>query len=481
MMRLPGVAFLLLVGLLSMPPVMNAQTIDRDVFLDRLKRVHPLFEKERLTAQIESEERNSLQGSEDWTAFSSLFYSHEEPTITFTGPEKTDAVSFDGGLERAFWRTGGRLSASYSTSLATVELGPAFGDFPIPDPIYQNQFAVTYTHPLMRNKGGLLDRLQYDLKKYDVDFSEVLSFENREDFLANVSQQFLDWVYLTEQKRIVRGRLKLSEEEYERTEKKREAHLVDQADVIRAEDAVRFWKQNLVLVESQWKSLQAELAVLSMNDDLYGLFPEFPLYEREALPPLDEAISRLKEDSRLINALEIRLEQLRYSLGGFENTLKPDLSLVAQFNIKNAVDDADDGYLNSWELTRPDALVGLQFSVPLGNRTIKRQITKTDLQIEQLEKELEDLTLSLVAALTEVHIQIGELEKVLALNREQIESARLRTNEELDLYNQGRGELTFVIQSRDNEQNAKLTYAQNALTYQKLVVAYSALMDQLYQ
>lgn len=34
--------------------------------------------------------------------------------------------------------------------------------------------------------------------------------------------------------------------------------------------------------------------------------------------------------------------------------------------------------------------------------------------------------------------------------------------------------------SRDNEESAKLTYAENALNYQKLWVQYQALMDELY-
>jgi outer membrane protein TolC len=69
---------------------------------------------------------------------------------------------------------------------------------------------------------------------------------------------------------------------------------------------------------------------------------------------------------------------------------------------------------------------------------------------------------------------------VLELNAGQIKSAREKTKEELKLYNQGRGDLTFVIQSRNNEENAKLTLAGNALTYHKMVLEYRALMDQVF-
>ena len=245
--------------------------------------------------------------------------------------------------------------------------------------------------------------------------------------------------------------------------------------MIRTEDAVRIAKQNQVFVESQWNALQAELAVFSQNDELYHVGPEFDLYQVEELMPLEEAISQLKENSRLIRTVGIRLDQLEYARKGVEETLKPELSVVAQFNLKNA----DEGLGGSLKMDKPDAVVGVQFGFPLEHRTARCQIAKTDLQRAQLEKQMEALTLTLTSTLTSLHIQIRELENVLALNREQIESAKERTKEELKLYNQGRGELTFVIQSRDNEENAKLTYARNALTYHKLIVEIRALMDQL--
>jgi hypothetical protein len=77
--------------------------------------------------------------------------------------------------------------------------------------------------------------------------------------------------------------------------------------------------------------------------------------------------------------------------------------------------------------------------------------------------------------------QASQLETVLQLNQEQIESAERRTAEELKLYDQGRGELTFVIQSQDSEQAARLTYAVNALTYHKLLLQLQEITDQLHE
>jgi outer membrane protein TolC len=450
----------------------QVEAVTQEEFLDQLRRTHPLFEKEELTAQIEREAQKAYQGAEDWNIFSSVGFSHEEPAIAISGPERTDAISLSGGIERLFWRTGGRLSASFSSGWSDIGIDPFFG---FPESFYGNQVGITYAHPLLKDKDGFLDRLEYELKRFDIDFAEVQALENQEEFLAGSATRFLDWVFLTEQRRIVAERLRLSEEELARTERKREANLVDEVDVIRAEDAVRIGKQNQVLVESQWKATQAELAVLSQDDGLYGATPVFDLYEVERLPPIDEAISRWHERSRLIKVLDIRLKQLEYARRGFVETSRPDMWLVAQLNTKNT----DKSFGESFKMDKPDAAVSLQFSLPWENRAARSQIAETDLQVAKIEKQLDEITLGIESALTNLYIQLKEMEGVLGLNREQIESAKRKTEEEVNLYNQGRGDLTFVIQSRDNEQNAKLTYALNALTYHKLLIEYRALLDEL--
>ncbi|MCH8289030.1 MAG: TolC family protein, partial [Candidatus Marinimicrobia bacterium] len=121
----------------------------------------------------------------------------------------------------------------------------------------------------------------------------------------------------------------------------------------------------------------------------------------------------------------------------------------------------------------------LQFSVPLGNNSAKSNINRTDVQISQLRSQVKEVVIGLTSIVSNLHTQMTEMEKVLQLNVEQINSSKEKTKEELKLYNQGRGDLTFVIQSRDNEQNAKLLYAVNAFTYHTLFIQYRSLTDQL--
>ncbi len=451
---------------------LHAQTITQESFLEKLKKNHPLFEKESLAVEVEREAQNSIAGSQDWLMFSSMNLSSETPAIVFSGPERIDILSLHGGIQKQFWNTGGRLTASFTGSRAEIDIDPLFG---FPDGFYQNELAMTYSHPLLKNKRGFLDRLVHDLKQYDIDFTEIIALENQENFLAGSASKFLNWVFLSEQQNIFSEQLKLSKEELANVRRKRNANLVDEVDVIRAEDAVLIYKQSLMLAASRGKAVQAELAVLSRDTDLYNLSPEKDIYALTTLSSLDQETAQLKQNSRLLKSLQIRLEQIELRQRGFEETEKADLSLVAQLNLRSF----DTALGESMVLDKPDAVVGLQYSLPLGNRTAKADVQRTEIQMKQIAKQIEEITLDLESAVTNVYTQLQELQKVLSLNQEQIESAKRKTEEELKLYNQGRGQLTFVIQSRDSEQNAKLTYAQNALSYHRLLLSYRAFLDEL--
>lgn len=472
MLRIKSITIQLLV-IMFLGSIVKSETISQDVFLNRLKETHPIFEKEELTSQIEQKRRDSYLGSQDWNFQSSIFYSHDEPSFAVAGPEKTDAILINGGLRKAYWSTGGRLSASYSSTYTNLTSDPFLG---LPDSYFENQFVLSYSHPLFRNKGGTLDRLQFDLSEFDINLSKVIAIENEELFLAKSVDKFLDWVLLVEQHKIIVERLKLSEEELKRTRDKRASNLIDIVDVIRAEDAVRVANQNLLLIESQIKGLRSELAVLLQDSSINMMTPEYELYNSEKLPSVSDAISQMRENSRLLNTLLIRIEQQKVLRAGFEEQSKTDLSLIVQAGLKSS----ETSFGSSLVTDIPEVRVGLQIGFPFENRTAKANIAQTDLQLLKLEKQTDELEIELSSAVANLITQAIQLENVLKLNQEQINSAKRKTEEELKLYNQGRGELTFVIQSRDSEQAAKLNYAINASTYHKLLLQFKELTDQLH-
>jgi outer membrane protein TolC len=460
-----------------------SQTITLEDFLHRIQETHPFFEKESLSVEIENMAQQALLGDEDWNLSGTSFFTHQKLLASSSfSPDRLDILGAEATAERALWRTGGRFSLSWSSQFSDQKVADIIIPFPAgnmvvptgPSEFYQHRVYANYTQPLLQNYRGKLDRLEYELSDYDIDFTEVQILENQEVFLVNLADRFVDWVLLTEQRRIADERTRLAEEELERTVQKRKSYLVDQIDVLRAEDAVRIAEQNVVLIESQWKALRAELSVLCQSEELCQKSPEFDLYRAEELPSPEEARLQLREQSRILNTLGIRMDQLLYLRGGYEEQGRPQLYL----NLGAGLQGGDDEFADALKLDKPDMSVSLVFQYPLENHTALANVAKTKLEIDKLDREIENISLDLESGVVNLLILIHELEKVLQLNQEQIESARAKTEEELNLYNQGRGDLTFVIMSRDNEQAAKLTYAQNAASYQKLLLQYRALMDE---
>ncbi len=458
-----------------------SQTITLDDFLAKVQEDHPFFTREALSSDIEKKNEVRFLGNQDWLFSTAPFLRHQEPleTSPFV-PKKIDTFGFTVGAERAIWKTGGRFSLSWSTDFTDQETRdiviPGIVTIPSgPARFYQHGVFAAYSHPLLKNRNGSLDRLSYELIRYNVESTELRSMENREDFLLDIGLRFLDWVLFGEQIRIARERLRLAEEQLEQSERRWRANLVDKVDLLRAEDAVRIAEQNVLLLESRWKAKQAELAIIAQSEEIYSLEPVYDLYATKDLPPVEEEVLKLSSRARSLRALDTAKEQLAHQRSGFMNAARPQLDV----SINAGLIEGNNSFGESLTLGKPDFIIGLQLIYPLGNRTAKADIDKVDLQIRQIMDDFQTVKLDLESATRNLYIQIEELVKVLALNREQIESARKKTEEELKLYNQGRSQLTFVIQSRDNEENSKLFYAENAALYHKLLLQYSALTDEL--
>lgn len=466
------------------PLVLEAQFITLPDLIESVQKTHPFFTKESLSSEIGIKTQQGYLGMQDWVIRSSPYYTYQEPANSGLGvPTKLHNASADITVEKILWNTGGRFSVSWTTSyndqtVADIVIPMPTGDIVIPvgpSKFYSNRAYLTYTQPLLQNLGGKLDRLDYELSAYTVEILKLHAQENQEEFILGLADLYLDWVLFTEQQRIARERLELSKEQLQQIKRKRAAYLVDNIDVLRAEDAVRIGEQSIVLIESQLEAKRAELAVFAQSERLYNDQPMFEIYKIDTLPGPDEAVMAIKENSKILQALRTRREQLTYLIDGYEETRRPQLFLSVGAGLQGGHEE----FAESFELDKPDFLVALDFRYPLGNRRAKSDVSKSELEKRQLTEDIRNIELEFEAGVRNLLILIRKMEEVLMLSKEQIESAKARTQEEIRLYNQGRNLLAIVIQSRDNEEQAKLTYAQNAATYHKLILQYRALMDEL--
>jgi len=236
-------------------------------FLESVEQNHPFFVKESLSTAIQIKEHERYLGAQDWSIKSSPYYIHQKPLGSSAfSPEQIDKVGGNIAIEKALWSTGGKVSVSWISDYTdqnipdmVIPFSPNDIVIPAgPSKIYTNKLYLTYSQPLLQNFGGKLDRLNYELSQYNIDFTEIQVLENQEGFVLDLGMNFLGWTLLSEQKRIANERLNLAQEQLQQTRRKRQANLVDKVDVLRVEDAARIAKQNIVLIEFQFKSKQAE-------------------------------------------------------------------------------------------------------------------------------------------------------------------------------------------------------------------------------
>jgi len=467
------------------PVSIYAETITLERYLSVVRERHPFFKKEALSTDIEKQRQSGLLGDEDWVLRATPRYTHQEQAREAIGlPSEEQATNIETTLERKLWQTGGRVGLSYRYDFSDQQLEDLviedLGIGPIVIPVgpgkfYENSVILSYTQPLLRNAGGLLDRLGYELQGYTVGITAFVTQENQESFLKEVGIRFIDWALLSEERRITAGRLRLAEKELQRSRRKLRANLVDRVDVLRAKDAVLSTETNVSRVEARWKAKQAEIAALAQESRLYQMAPEYDLYSTVALPPIEQAVAQMKHTARILQALQVQASQLAHQRDGLKNAARPQLDLRLSGARKGGAESSGDAQ----DFDKTDYQVALEFRYPLRNRSARADVRATELERQQVVEELRSQTVNLEADVRNVLVQLKKLERTLALNREQINIGRAKTREEERLHNQGRTELTFVIQSRDSEAIARLAYARTAADYHKLLLEYRALMDQL--
>ena len=457
----------------------SSQTITIDQYLDRVKRTHPFFVAQALQVDIETWGRDRYLGLLDWRLSADAAIAYQQP-IQSNAFTPTEAFGFTAGagLERLFWGNGSRFSANISTIVTEQDLpGIEFGGQQIPtgpSTFYENTLFLRYVLPLMQNRGGQLDRLEYELSDFNVQAAQVEVLENQEEFLFDAGNRFIDWALTLEQIDILQRRRDYEQEQLDRTKRRQQANLADEVDILRGQDAIKTAEEALIFSRSAFDARRAELATIAQDPDMYGASPEFDIYALQSMPSIEDAVARL-DNHRIIRVLRTRKDQIRKQRDGLDQLAKAQLNLNLQAGLQNG----KTSFFEAWTLSDPNIAVGADYLFPLKNRTAKADLTRNEFQLRQIDKDIESAKLDLESRLRAVLIAIRELENVLVVNQERIETALERTREEERLYDQGRNELQFVIQSRDSVAIAMLSYAANAADYQRLVLQYQALMNEL--
>ena len=453
--------------------------ITMDEFLEIIKDEHPLLKRVEFGEQIIEAEREGLTGQEEWNISANGGVNRYSVTGTqqSSGMENSTTFSLGGGASRLFWNTGGMISGD--VTLSGLALGYA------DDPIYSsfdksawdNSIYVTYVQPLMKNFKGVLNRLPYEMKQIEIEQEKLEVTETVESFMAENATYFIEWVYYLAVSDILDERLELAKESLAQNRNKYSRNIIDEVDVLRAESSVKSVELSISMNNASLKSLLKILETITGIEDLGSYIPVYDLYETHQIGSVDEVYSRFESESRTLGSLNQSIDLLEMTRNLNKENAKRDLSLTARAGIKDYDGDFSDAIL----MDKADLSVNLVYDFPVGNKSAEADIQRTELLIMELQAQIEETKLEFNATISSLMSQIADIEQIIEINRQQIELAKKQTKEELVLYERGQSDFSFVIQSRDSEENAKLALAQNALSYQKLYLQLLSIIDEFYE
>lgn len=484
----PSLLSILLAGLLIAPvagAADDAPPIDLDSFLAAVRSTHPLFPAEDLAPRIESARREELGSARDWRLGARGGWTYREPISTSTfAPRWTEVFDLNSSVERAVWATGGRFAVEW-TSRWTEQQLPSIE---VPSPqgfqsietgagtLFRTGLSLRFSQPLLRNRGGTLDRLEYDAAEYGIDVAGLQARERQEAFLLELGSMFVGWAQWHRLRDVAADRVDVAEEQLDLVRDLRESNLVDRVDVLRAEESLAAARRGLSTVEAELRGQRAALAELAQIEDLTRRTPSIALTDTVALDDLQTVLAELRGRARRLQVVDERRRAVQLRRDGAAESEDPTLDLDLDVGIAGGDRDS---YGSAWALDSPDVGAALVFRQQLGAGRAEAAREQADLELRRLDHRRQQTELDLRSQVARQRARLGGLADALALHERQVEIAERKAAAERDLYSEGRNPLTFVLQAQDAEQAAREAWIRTGAQYRRALLAYRAVIDRL--
>lgn len=452
-----------------------SEALDFNTYLAEIKATHPVFESYKNDSEALTFDSKAAYEITDWKLNANTKYIKEDPVQpgVFT-PIETENLNTSVELTRKLLNSGTDFSFELNQnnqSRLDNQIGNIDVEF-FPANFYQSGAFLKVKQDLFRNRDGTINKFAISQSKLFENSGSLNNTELAEKELLSFASDYIEWVRLYEQYLLIKNRLKLSQDQYDQMKRKRTSALITEADLFRAEQDLWTTKQSLYESEALYESKREEL-ITNLNNKKFTK-PTFNFFK---LPKIEKEISSSKLKSlRVLKQLEISksLETLNKDLA-VENS-KHDLSLELGAGLQSGGVNSGSAY----DYNQPSLFAGVSYTRALDQT--KERNTKTASELRELKqvKLYEKYKRDIEAGINSIRVLLKNLEKAILATKNQILAAGKRTIEERKLYEQGRGELNFVIQSSDSELSSKLQLVNLTGRYQQSYLSYRELIDDLY-
>ncbi len=432
-------------------------------YTSALIKTHPYLLQLTLSEKESLIEQKAADTYTDWTISSSVDNTNTEgDDITARLYNDLNVTSYEVSANKTNKKTGADISLKHSWSRKNQD-NVITG---------ANAIGFGYSLPLLQNRGGLNDRLGVDLAAIEVLLQKVMRAEQSEDFIASMNNQLIELAFAQEKEAIYRKQLSYASEQLKLTEQKFNNGLVERSDVLREQEtklgAEQQWHQSHQELQILKQELASEIEItpseMSLELNLYQLHPIANIEVKTILPSL-----------RLVQQIQLQRQKLIRQNQSLNNQLLPSVNFNFNLNSQGEADSYFDGFSNhnqSWAF-------GVEMVHPLGQNKANLDLASSKVALSRLNARLREVEMKTSQQINSLVEKINLSAQMMQMIFEQkLISADRLAEEELKFTN-ARGQKSALIAAKKSLNMINLSYAQAATSYQKSVVQYRALIDQL--
>jgi outer membrane protein TolC len=305
----------------------------------------------------------------------------------------------------------------------------------------------------------------------DYEDEKLVLAEAKEDFVEEKLMIFLDWISYDAQTKIVKNRLKHSTQILAVIKQQSNS----KNSVLVLQRSINKTQRLLLELESKLKAEERSLSIFLKGVNLNKTPLEIEWGTRANL--VKDLNNYCKQSIRDIKRIEIEQLKNKRTVKSYQNSQLPDFD----FTISASRDDNKGNYSTYSKSSEMEYEAKIELSYPLsGNISNQVYLRKYRLRGRQLELRYADKFDDFIADAQKLTTELKQGVKQLDLYRVQInESETSKTQNELDAFLEGSGNIRFVINDQDDNQELLLDQVDAAINYHKNRIQYDSLMDRL--
>ena len=385
-------------------------------------------------------------------------------------PSETRDQRLGLGLERVVSATGTRLSLDYLNQ-RTVRSPPLAS---VGTRFYQPSLTLRLTQPLLRNAGGVQDRLDRELAEAGLALARLQALEDLESTLTGLARLYLDW-YIARREADILGAVYRKARAQERLVRLKVAREVAEPyELLRMREAREGYRARWRRARGRAEGLEARVRAQA-GLGAARLRPAPPAGGPLAVAPPPGGAAYLETRSRLRAILDRNLERQRRLLAARRDARRPQVDLALSYR-RHDLDASLDDALGS-RLEKADYALGLVYRRPLGNRAARGRYAAQEAALARLEQDTRQRLLDARAALADLEARIHALEETLAALRRQVRLGREKLREEERLYRIGRLDLFQLLADQGTQLEQELALAQQQVELLRLRLDRGELLD----